>query len=88
LLGAKLIEAFPVVPLFSNQALGIALFSYDGSLCWGLNADWDLVPDLHQIVESLDASFGELLEAAGMTATLAATVKKERVSRARVVPSG
>jgi hypothetical protein len=37
------------VPLFENQALGIALFSYAGRLCWGFNADWNLVPDVHTV---------------------------------------
>lgn len=39
LLGAKLDSIFPLVPLFENQGVGIALFSYDGGLYWGLAAD-------------------------------------------------
>jgi diacylglycerol O-acyltransferase len=54
LLGARLEEVYPLVPLFSNQALGIALFSYGQSLFWGFNADWDAVPDLHEIVVDVD----------------------------------
>jgi diacylglycerol O-acyltransferase len=50
LLGAKMEEIYPLVPLFTNQGLGIALFSYDGSLFWGFHADWDAVPDLHDWV--------------------------------------
>ena len=53
MLGAKLEAVYPLVPLFSNQNLGIALFSYDGGLYWGFNADWDAVPDLHELVELL-----------------------------------
>jgi WS/DGAT/MGAT family acyltransferase len=49
-LGARMEEIYPLVPLFSNQALGIALFSYAGSVFWGFHADWDLVPDLHDLV--------------------------------------
>ena len=45
--------------------MGIALFSYDGKLCWGFNADWDLMPDLHDFVEAIETSFGELVAAAG-----------------------
>ncbi len=65
LLGARLLEPFPMVPLFGNQALGIALFSYSGKLCWGLNAAWDIVPDLHDFVRDMEASFEELVAAAG-----------------------
>ena len=55
LLGAPLREVYPLVPLFKNQALGIALFSYDGGLYWGFNADWDAMPDLHDVVGFVDA---------------------------------
>lgn len=58
--GARLLETYPLVPLFAYQALGIALFSYAGGLYWGLNADWDALPDLHRFVEMLEQEF-ELL---------------------------
>lgn len=51
--GARMLECYPLVPLFANQALGIALFSYAGKLHWGFNADWDAVPDLHELVEAV-----------------------------------
>jgi WS/DGAT/MGAT family acyltransferase len=60
LLGARMSEAFPVVPLFEGQGLGIALFSYAGGLYFGFNADWDLFPDLHEFVRALADAFGEL----------------------------
>jgi len=64
LLGAPLIEAYPLVPLYRNQALGIALFSYNGGLYWGLNADWDALPDLHDLVVALTTEFEALRQAA------------------------
>ncbi|MDJ0869552.1 MAG: wax ester/triacylglycerol synthase family O-acyltransferase [Myxococcota bacterium] len=64
LLGARMTEIYPVVPLFSNQGLGIALFSYDGRLCWGLDADWDALPDLHDFTLAIDEEFAALREAA------------------------
>lgn len=63
LAGAHLQEIFPQVPLFPNQGLGIALFSYAGKLHWGLNADRDVLPDLSEFKESLAASFEELCSA-------------------------
>ena len=56
-------EILPLVPLAANQGLGIALFSYDGSIFWGLNADWDSLPDLHDLVEGLDLEFERLHKA-------------------------
>ena len=54
LLGARMTACYPLVPLFKNQALGVALFSYAGTLYWGFNADWDAVPDLHELVAAVD----------------------------------
>lgn len=64
MLGARLVGGYPLVPLFENQGLGIALFSYAGQLCWGFNADWDLVPDLRRFVDAIAASQRELVDAA------------------------
>lgn len=63
LLGSPLLSAYPLVPLYKNQALGIALFSYNGGLFWGLNADWDAVPDLHDFVGYLAEDFEALRKA-------------------------
>jgi WS/DGAT/MGAT family acyltransferase len=64
LLGSKLLATYPLVPLWQEHGAGIALFSYDGTLFWGFNADWDVVPDLRALIEAVAASFGELREAA------------------------
>jgi WS/DGAT/MGAT family acyltransferase len=60
LLGARMLEIYPLVPLFENQGVGIALFSYDGGLYWGFNADWDAMPDLHDLVTAVEAEFEAL----------------------------
>ena len=44
--GARMQAAYPLGPLFENQALNIALLSYDSHLHWGFNADYDVLPDL------------------------------------------
>lgn len=84
LLGARLLEGYPAVPLFEYQGLGIATFSYDGHLFWGLNADWELVPDLHDIAEGLVASFEELQQAAGIA--IAAPQKRSQSPRRKGKP--
>ena len=60
LLGAKMEECFPHVPLTDNLGLGIALMSYDGKLCWGFNADYDLVPDLAAFIGGIREAYEEL----------------------------
>jgi WS/DGAT/MGAT family acyltransferase len=60
LMGARMLEAYPHVPLFHNQGVGIAVSSYLGQLRWGCNADWDLMPDLAEFTAALGAAFEEL----------------------------
>jgi diacylglycerol O-acyltransferase / wax synthase len=56
---------FPMVPLAANQALGIAIMSYNGQLNFGLNADYDALPDLEVLADELRAAIEELVDAAG-----------------------
>ena len=64
LLGARMREFHPLVPLFANQGLAIAMMSYDGRVHIGLNADWDAVRDLDALADSFETSLLELREAA------------------------
>ncbi len=66
LLGARLLSGFPQVPLFENQGLGIALFSYCGSLGFGFNADRQVMPDLDAFATAVGLGFDELARAAGV----------------------
>jgi len=61
LLGAELQEMYSTVPLYLNQALGLAIFSYHGSLHVGLNCCWGTVTQLHQLVRDLEQAFAELV---------------------------
>jgi WS/DGAT/MGAT family acyltransferase len=64
LLESRMLEVIPMVPLMGTLTTGIALFSYDGQLYWGVIADRDRVPDLHDLVLALDEAFEELANAA------------------------
>jgi WS/DGAT/MGAT family acyltransferase len=64
LLSSPMKAIYPMVPLMQNQNLGIALFSYAGGLHFGLNADWESFPDVHEFVEDLESSFAEYRELA------------------------
>jgi diacylglycerol O-acyltransferase len=85
LAGAPMLAAYPLVPLFSNQGLGIALFSYDGKLFWGLNADWDMLPDVGVFAEAIQTSFAEMLDAARQQVVM--PVNKRRPRRAHTLPT-
>ena len=60
LLGAKLETLVPFVPHLQNNGLAVAVFSYDGSLCWGFSGDHALIPDLERFIAAVEASFATL----------------------------
>ena len=64
--GHKLLDVFPMVPLARGQRLGIALMSYDGAINFGLVGDYDSLPDLEEIAQSLADALQETADAAGV----------------------
>ncbi len=63
LAGARLLAAYPVVPLARNQALSVGVTSYDGGVYFGLNADRDAMPDVEVLAQCILDSLIELREA-------------------------
>jgi hypothetical protein len=61
-----MLDNYGQVPLTDYLGLGIVLFSYAGKLCWGFNADWDLVPDLRDFATAIEEAFAELQSTAGV----------------------
>ncbi|MBW2422769.1 MAG: DUF1298 domain-containing protein, partial [Deltaproteobacteria bacterium] len=66
LLGARLQSLYSQVPIAADAALGVALVSYAGKLCWGFNADLEIVPDLELFANAIESSFSEIAAAAGV----------------------
>ena len=64
--GAPLLESYPIGPLFQNQAVIVALFSYAGKLFWGLNADAERRSDLADLRADLERAFDELAAIAAL----------------------
>lgn len=62
--GHRLLDLFPMAPLGANQALGIAVMSYNGEFGFGLLADYDALPDVGVVAEGLEKSIAELLQEA------------------------
>ncbi|MGN6190412.1 MAG: WS/DGAT/MGAT family O-acyltransferase [Conexibacter sp.] len=65
-LGRQMRSIYPLVPLAQNLALGIAIISYNGRIAFGLNADFDALPDVELLATQLDESLDELAVAAGL----------------------
>lgn len=64
LLGAELLEAYPVVPLSDGHALSIGMFSYGTRMFFGALADPHALPDAGRLPGALNASRAELAEVA------------------------
>jgi len=64
LLESEMIANYPMVPLWAQHGLGIALFSYNGQLLWGIHADYDALPDSDRFLAAIHASFRELRDVA------------------------
>ena len=81
-LGTPLRAVYPLVPLYRNQALGVALFSYSGGLYWGFNADWDAMPDLHDLIGAVATEF-ELFRNVAPLGPLPVAAQRHRRSAAK-----
>ncbi|HTX09241.1 MAG TPA: wax ester/triacylglycerol synthase family O-acyltransferase [Solirubrobacteraceae bacterium] len=60
-LGARLREVHPVVPLAAAHSVGIAIFSYDGLVTFGVIADSDSTPDIDVLARGIEEGIEELL---------------------------
>jgi diacylglycerol O-acyltransferase len=65
LLGARMVSLFAQAPLIQNIGLAVSVLSYDGKLGWGLNADYDKLPDLGEFTKAVGRSFERLAKASG-----------------------
>ena len=72
-LRAPMRAIYPMMPLFPNQALSLAVLSYNGKVFWGFNSDWDALPDVHDLVDGIVAQFRELHQALESEGTIAAS---------------
>jgi len=80
LMGRRLLDPFPMVPLAKSQGLGVAIMSYHGRMNFGLNGDFDVMWDLDELAEDLRLSLAELADAAGVELTAAPAGAREKTS--------
>jgi diacylglycerol O-acyltransferase len=64
LLGREMQEIVPIAFLPEHHALAVAIMSYNGTVDFGLLADYDAMPDIDAFAAHLDESLAELLDAA------------------------
>ena len=62
--GRRMLECLPYVPLGGHVRVGIAIFSYDGGLSFGVTGDFDRAPDIGVLCRGIERSMAALVRAA------------------------
>jgi WS/DGAT/MGAT family acyltransferase len=63
-LGREMLEAYPVAFLPQHHALAIAIMSYNGQMNFGLLGDFDALPDIDSVGESIAEELASLVSLA------------------------
>lgn len=63
--GARLLVAYPVLPVGETMGLSVAVTSLSGTMGFGFTGDWDSVPDIDVLAEGLLEAVDDLKKAAG-----------------------
>jgi WS/DGAT/MGAT family acyltransferase len=63
--GRRMLEAIPYVPLMYPIRIGVAIFSYDGNLAFGVTGDYDEASDIDVLCEGIVDGMDELVALAG-----------------------
>jgi hypothetical protein len=76
--GRRMLRIYPYVPLGMQLRTTVAIFSYDGTVSFGITGDYDAAPDIQIVADGIDAGMEELLKAAAERAAAAETVDLTR----------
>lgn len=60
--GQRMLAAYPYVPLFGSVRIGVAIFSYDGRVTFGITGDYESASDIDLLASGIEASIKKLLE--------------------------
>jgi diacylglycerol O-acyltransferase len=72
LAGRRMLEAIPYVPIANQVRIGVAIFSYDGALKFGVTGDYDAAPDIGILCDGIEAGMAELVKASQPAAAASA----------------
>ena len=59
--GRRMVEVYPYVPLGLRLRIGVAIFSYDGAVTFGVTGDYDGAPDIDVLAHGIERSMADLL---------------------------
>ncbi|MGH3578106.1 MAG: WS/DGAT/MGAT family O-acyltransferase, partial [Mycobacterium sp.] len=63
--GRRMLKAFPYVPLAGQVRIGIAIFSYNGEVNFGVTGDYDTTADVDVLCRGIEDGIKQLLKAGG-----------------------
>ena len=86
--GRRMLECFPYVPIAGHVRIGVAIFSYDGGLTFGVTGDYDEAPDIDVLCGGIEQSTRELVAAAERHGGADAPGPPARDRTKRRAPSG
>jgi WS/DGAT/MGAT family acyltransferase len=61
--GRRMLRAFPYVPLAGQVRLGVAIFSYDGEVNFGITGDYDSTEDIDVLAGGIEDGMAQMLKA-------------------------
>jgi diacylglycerol O-acyltransferase / wax synthase len=61
-LGRRMRAAYPYVPLAGQVRVGVAIFSYDGQVTFGITGDYDHAPDIDVLARGIEEEMETLVE--------------------------
>jgi len=67
--GRRMLRAFPYVPLGVQMRLGVAIFSYDGEVNFGITGDYDSTGDIDVLATGIEDGMTQLLKACDPSAS-------------------
>jgi len=73
--GSRMLRTYPYVPLGGQVRVGVAIFSYDGQVNFGITGDFDSAPDIDVLAVGIEAAMAELLSAARQAERAAAATE-------------
>jgi diacylglycerol O-acyltransferase len=78
ILGRRLSDLFPLAFLPENNALAVAIMSYNGHIEYGLLGDYDALPDIDLIAREIDRALAELVSAADSGVNVASIARRRQ----------
>ena len=63
-MGRRLVAMMPYVPIAKGLRTGVSIFTYCGTMTFGITGDYDSAPDVDALARGIEAGVGELLKVA------------------------